>query len=96
MPVYRVMMRGEYFALHLNGRWKLFGFHTSREVEAETMEEAEQMAVRMVMRDEPWADTRPRAGFPTPRIYPEFIYRMEEPSFEDEGYAFFPMNKAHA
>ena len=93
MALYAVDLQGEYFPMREQGRWKLYGFDTELVVEADTPEEAELMAVRMVHMDPVWGNIRPRPGFPTPRIYPEGVYECEEEPTDLPEYELFRMRK---
>ena len=89
MTSYLVQLRGAYFPLHDNGKWRLFGFQTFRGVEASSVEEAEELAVYSIQADPTWSHVRPRHGFPVPRIYPEEVIETGVPVFPDEEYDFF-------
>lgn len=93
MASYLVRLRGEGFPLHGDGRWRLFGFFTLRGVEADSVDEAERLAVHSIHTDPTWSHVRPRPGFPVPRIYPEEVIEMETPVFPDEEYDFYLMGK---
>lgn len=93
MPYYRVTLRGEKFPLRENGKWKLFGFVTTRDIDAETPEDAERHAVRLIFHDDTWAHVNPYPGFPVPRIIPIDLEVIEDISFDDDEYEFFRMRK---
>ncbi|HBH90504.1 hypothetical protein [Ponticaulis sp.] len=93
MAFYEVDLRGEFFPLHDRGRWKLFGFETTCHVEAESAQNAEMEAVKLIHIDPVWQHIRPRPGFPTPRLYPEGTVSADPAEFSLPEYDLYRMVK---
>jgi hypothetical protein len=57
MNRYSVRLNGQNFLLNFEGNAQKFGFYTTRDVEAESFEDAELKAVQIVRKDETIRDT---------------------------------------
>ena len=89
---YIVMIEGRNLILASDGRPERFGFSTTRDVEARSPEEAEQLAIRSVREDETLNRALLNAPADPPRIVVTQSVRVE--SFEDHrrpdiGYIFY-------
>ena len=93
MAFYEVDLRGEFFPLHDGGQWKLFGFETTCHVEADSAQQAELQAVKLVHIDPAWEHIHPRPGFPTPRLYPEGVRGAKPAEFALPDYDLYRMTK---
>jgi hypothetical protein len=93
------MLYGENFLMRLGLRRKMYGFYTTRYVEAENPEDAENKAVELIRNDEklmantknkPWQSSWQKS----PMIYLEEMAEIEKSEMApQEGYAFFPMDE---
>lgn len=93
---YKVLVRGENFLLNVDGKNQKLGFYTTRFLEAQNEEGAEEMAIALV-RDDP----KLRSGVlneqsDTPVMFAEEIVELE--SFDGReiprtGFVFYPEEK---
>jgi hypothetical protein len=95
MPYYWCLLTGENFRFREGGEVKLMGFSTSRWVEADGPEEAEELAV-MQLRAEPvlarpdWYD----GAEPQPSVHLEEVTEVSASDVRAKtGFAFFPMEE---
>lgn len=93
MPHYWCLLTGENFRFREGDEIKLLGFSTSRWVEADSPETAEELAVQQ-LRSEPalakpdWYD----GAEPRPIVYLEEIKQVSVAEMKEQtGFAFFPM-----
>ena len=94
MKKYSVMLRGENFEVNLEeGGVENLGFITTRVVKADSLDEAEQMAVNLVKNDQSLIKVMRTCSQHEPTIYLESISKA---SFFQrvggEGYSFYPMD----
>jgi hypothetical protein len=97
MNKYKVFVRGENFLLNRNGIAEKFGFYSTRFVEANNEEHAEETAIA-TLRDEPTLrDAVLNEKSDPPMMYVEDISQLD--SFEDlnipgTGFSFYPESDA--
>ncbi len=82
--------------INMEGNPKKFGFYTTRYVEAENSEAAEQKAVDIIRNDKEFMGVIINEAGDQPMVYLDQLYEVE--SFENEsvpgqGYTFFPERK---
>lgn len=93
MKKYRVMVEGGNFLLNMNDEAKKYGFYTTRFVEAQSQEEAENVVIN-ILRDEPKLTGIVLNEREDPPMM--YIVEIEElDHFDDQhtlatGFAFFP------
>ena len=92
MNKYKVLLNGRNFWTNMDGQLKLMGFYTTRFVEAETPEKAEELAVQLVREDAKLRDAVINDKSDPPMIYVEEIVMLE--TFDGNktpgaGYTFF-------
>jgi hypothetical protein len=91
MTYYRVRLNGQNFLLNLQGKVKKYGFYTTRDVEAESFEEAELKAVDLVKEDDAIKNSAVNEKDNSPMIYLEEIRILEsgEEQLKNSGYSFY-------
>ncbi len=95
MPWFRCLARGENFLLKEDGVLKLFGFYTTRWVEAANAEEAEFSALATLKADEFFEDMPKDQRNKEARVYFEEIEQCtKEPKKAGKGFIFFEMSDA--
>ena len=95
MNHYRVLLRGENFLLSLDGQPTRLGFYTVRFVRADTVEEAELLAVDLIRKDQGLRGVLNQRPDP-PMIFAEEIDHVCASSARKQikGFTFFPMKTA--
>ncbi len=93
MAVFRCFIRGDNFPSILDGRSILFGFYTTRFVEASTPEEAEFLVLEQLRRDPSLRLPEGVAHNPDARVYFEEIVEVadDENQIPNAGFVFFEM-----
>lgn len=96
MKKYRVFLHGKNFLIRFDGRKQVVGFYTTRFVEAENPEEAENKAVQLIREDRKLQKVVLNDKSDPPMIFVEEI--EEKVSFDGvklpgTGYTFYPVKK---
>ena len=87
------MLRGENYLIRVEGKKSLMGFYTTRFIEAESLEKAENLAVDTIRKDKNIENViLNKFWHKKPMIYFEEEYEIEEKEMENShGYTWFPM-----
>ena len=95
MPWFRCLARGENFLLQEDGVLKLFGFYTTRWVEAANAKEAEFAALAILKADERFEDMPRDQRNKEAKVFFEEIAQCNlKPKFTGGGFTFFEMSNA--
>lgn len=91
MNWYRVLLHGKNVLLNFDGEPKKFGFYTTRDVEAESLEIAELKAVEMVREDEALVNGVLNERDDSPMIYVDEmkILNADEEKLGNSGFTFY-------
>ena len=94
MPAYKVLLRGENFAMHFNHECILMGFYATRWVFAGDTAAAERKAVELIRNDKHLRRSAQRDATINPRIYIEDMspapwWRALQ---SGSGFSFWPMD----
>ncbi len=91
MNWYRVRLNGQNFLLNLQDKPQKHGFYTTRDVEAESIEEAELKAVKLVKEDDALKNSTINERDNSPMIYLEEIriLKSDEERLKNSGYTFY-------
>lgn len=92
---YGVMLRGENFEINSESGVENLGFIATRFVKAKTPEEAELIAVEMILNDSSLLEMLNKESNLEPKIYLEGIRRVRWwKRIGGGGYTFYPMESA--
>jgi hypothetical protein len=91
---YRCLVRGEDFPLVLKGELDLFGFYTTRFVDASTPEDAEHRATRLILADPSLSFSMGAPAAEGARLYFESVDRVDEQGASNSGFTFYRMKDA--
>ena len=91
MNWYRVQLNGKNFLLNLQDNPRKYGFYTTKDVEAESFEEAELKAVKLVRDDETLRISSLNEKDDSPMIYVEEmrILDQDEERLSNSGHSFY-------
>lgn len=78
MRKYRVLINGENFLLNFDGRVQKMGFYTNRFVEADNPEDAEQVAIEMMRREDKLKQIVLNDQNDPPKLFVEEIAEVEQ------------------
>lgn len=92
MAWWRCFVCGENFPLVHDGELGLYGFYTTRFVEAASAAEAEDKAARAIFADPGLAAPMGAPGADRARVFFEEIVAVGTPE-QDQGFSFFPMEE---
>jgi hypothetical protein len=95
MAWFRTFIRGENFQINDSGKVECLGFYTTRFIEVDVLEEAEDAAVALIRDDENLKNSVLNERDDPPMIYVEEISRVNEcdvPSIA-QGFTFFAVKK---
>ena len=93
MPVFRCFIRGENFPGSLMGQTEPVGFYTTRFVEADSAQEAETAALKLLQADATFEAILPEDRMENAKVYFEEISEQAEEVVcgPGKGFTFFPM-----
>lgn len=92
MAWYRCFACGENFPLVHEGDLGLFGFYTTRYIEAANAEDAEDKAARAIFADPDLTTPMGAPGADRARLYFEEVVEVDARE-QDRGFSFFPMEE---
>jgi hypothetical protein len=92
---YRCLVRGEGFPLVLEGEeLDLFGFYTTRFVDASSPDDAEHIATRLILADPSLVVSMGAPAADGARLYFESVDRVDEQGAPNGGFTFYRMKDA--
>lgn len=91
MNCYRIRINGQNFLLNLNGTLTKFGFYTTRDIKAESLENAETIAVQLIENDEALISQilNDRTDSPMTYIDEIRVLEIDEERLKNFGYSFY-------
>lgn len=95
MNKYKVLVRGQNFLLNVDGSVGKFGFYTTRFMEADTPEQAEETAIRALRTDSTLRNDTLNDESDAPILFVEEIEELDsfdEVTLQGSGLSFYPDN----
>jgi len=93
MNKYRVMINGQNYLMNVEGMPRRMGFYKTYFLQAETPEDAENLAVQRIIDDPKWQGNVLNETYDPPVMYLESLTELD--TFDDvpqleQGYSFYP------
>ena len=96
MKKYKILLQGNNFLLKLDGNKNIFGFYTTRYVEAENLKDAENIAIELIRNDHELRQSVLNKKNDPPIIFVDEIDELENfkgVKTPGKGYSFFLENQ---
>lgn len=87
--IYRVFLNGQNFLINFDGEIKKVGFYTTRFVEADSMEKAEENAIEVLRNDKFLASAVFNKQNDSPAVFVEKISIEENEITSNSGFSFY-------